>query len=223
MKRLEHAELPTPEKSKKSIRDCKYLVGRRLLLDDPEVLADATGSVRHIDDTCPRRGCTMVNASTVLLILAIFVSLPVFALFAASSDTTEQPDPIAILISDIITEGVANKSDYAIFTELPEDVYVCTHISCRQAEWIADNYEYCTGVTMLWSSVTDSHARTWVEIGNETYVIESINDQYWTKDAHESIFSDQFEIEFVTITQGWIHANESSEAFCTQTVVGGDG
>ena len=158
-----------------------------------------------------------MKAATALLILALFVSLPIFALFAASSDIPQQHEPIAVLMSDIITEGVANKSDYTILAERPEDVYVCTHISCRQAEWIADNYGYRTGVVMLWSNVNDSHARTWVEIGNETYVIESINDQYWAEDEHERIFSDQFEIEFVTTAQGWIHAIESSEAFCTQT------
>jgi len=163
-----------------------------------------------------------VKTATVLLILALFVSMPLFALFAKSSDITEQPEPIAVLILDIITEGVANKSDYAIFTKRPEDVYVCTHISCRQAEWIADNYGYKTGVAMLWSNVNDSHARTWVEIGNETYVIESIDDQYWTEDEHEQIFSGQFEIEFVTTAQGWIHAIESSEAFCNRTG-GGNG
>lgn len=157
-----------------------------------------------------------MNAPTALLILALFVSLPIFALFAASSNVPQQPEPIAVLVSDIITEGVANKSDYTIFTKRPEDVYVCTHIACRQAEWIADNYGYETGVVMLWSNVNDSHARTWVEIGNETYVIESIDDQYWAEDEHEHIFSDQFEIEFVATEQGWIHAIESSEAFCTQ-------
>jgi len=220
MKQLGHARLSTPEESKKSIRNCKDLVGRRPI-DYPAMLADAAGSVRHIGDT-HRRGCAMVNASTVLLILALFISLPIFALFAASSDIPQQPEPIAILISDIITEGVANKSDYIIYTKRPEDVYVCTHISCRQAEWIADNYGYRTGVVMLWSNVNDSHARTWVEIGNETYVIESIDDQYWAKDEHERIFLDRFEIEFVTTAQGRIHATESSEAFSNQTG-GGNG
>ena len=157
-----------------------------------------------------------MKTATALLILALFISLPIFALFAASSDIPQQPEPIAVLISDIITEGVANKSDYTIFTKRPEDVYVCTHIACRQAEWIADNCGYGTGVVMLWSNVNDSHARTWVEIGNETYVIESIDDRYWAEDEHERIFSDQFEIEFVTTAQGRIHAIESSEAFCTQ-------
>ena len=219
MKRLEHARLPTPDKSKKSIRDCEDLVGQRPK-NHPVMLADAAGSDRHRDAAHTAEDVPWY-ASTALLVLALFVSLPIFALFAASSDTPEQPEPITVLISDIITKGVANKSDYAIFTELPEDVYVCTHISCRQAEWIADNYGYETGVTMLWSSVNDSHARTWVEIDNETYVIESINDQYWSEDAHECLFSDQFEIEFVPIAQGWIHANESSEAFCNQTGDGG--
>ena len=158
-----------------------------------------------------------MKAATALLILTLFVSLPIFALFAAPSGITEQPEPIAVLISDITAHGVANKSDYTIFTKRPEDVYVCTHISCKQAEWIADNYGYGTGVVMLWSNVNDSHARTWVEIGNETYVIESIDDRYWAEDEHERIFSDQFEIEFVTTEQGWIHADESSEAFCNQT------
>jgi len=176
----------------------------------------------YIDATYTVEGVTMLNASTALLILALFVSLPIFALFAASSGVAQQPEPIAVLISYIITEGVANKSDYTIFTKRPEDVYVCTHISCRQAEWIADNYRYRTGVVMLWSNVNDSHARTWVEIGNETYVIESIDDQYWAKDEHERIFSDQFEIEFVTTAQGRIHATESSEAFSNQTG-GGNG
>jgi len=163
-----------------------------------------------------------VKTSTALLILALFVSLPVFALFAASSNIPQHPEPIAVLMSDITAQGVANKSDYTIFTKRPEDVYVCTHISCRQAEWIADNCGYGTGVVMLWSNVNDSHARTWVEIGNETYVIESINDQYWAKDEHERTFSDQFEIEFVTTAQGRIHAIESSEAFSNQTG-GGNG
>ena len=164
----------------------------------------------------------MVNSSTVLLIFAFFVSLPIFALFATSSNLSQQQEPIAVLISDIITEGVADKSNYTIFAKRPEDVYVCTHISCRQAEWIADNYGYGTGVVMLWSNVNDSHARTWVEIGNETYVIESIDNQYWAEDEHERIFSDQFEIEFVTTAQGRIHAIESSEVFSNQTG-GGNG
>jgi len=215
MKQLGRARPPTPEESKKSIRNCKDLIGRRPI-EYPEMLADATGSVRHIDAT-RRRGRAIVKTSTALLILALFISLPLFALFAASSNIAQQPEPIAVLMSDIIAEGVANKSDYTIFTKQPEDVYVCTHIACRQAEWITDNCGYGTGIVMLWSSVNDSHARTWVEIGNETYVIESIDDQYWAEDEHERIFSDQFEIEFVTTAQGWIHANESSEAFCNQT------
>ncbi|HDN64770.1 MAG TPA: hypothetical protein ENF23_00485 [Methanosarcinales archaeon] len=215
MKRLQHAQPPTPEKSKKSSRDYDGPVGRPPL-NHPEMLADAQRPAHryHIHYREP----TVVTASAALLILALLVSLPLFALFAASSATPQQHEPIAVLMSDIIAEGVANKSDYTIFTKRPEDVYVCTHISCRQAEWIADNYDgYKTGVVMLWSNVKDSHARTWVKIGNETYVIESINDQYWTKDEHERIFSDQFEIEFVTTAQGWIHANESSEAFSNQT------
>jgi hypothetical protein len=48
MKRLQHARPPTPEKSKKSIRDYADLVRRRPF-DYPEMLADAAGSVRHIN------------------------------------------------------------------------------------------------------------------------------------------------------------------------------
>jgi len=48
MKQLGHARLPTLEESKKSIRDCKDLVGRRPF-DYPEMLADAAGSIPHID------------------------------------------------------------------------------------------------------------------------------------------------------------------------------
>ena len=48
MKQLEHARPPTPEKSKKSIRNYADIVGRRPT-DCPEMLADAAGSVRHID------------------------------------------------------------------------------------------------------------------------------------------------------------------------------
>ncbi|MEA3325069.1 MAG: hypothetical protein U9Q37_08030, partial [Euryarchaeota archaeon] len=184
-------------------------------LDHPETLADAQRPAHRY--RIHYQGPTVVNASIALLILALFVSLLLFALFATSSGTPQQHEPIAVLVSGIIAEGVANKSDYTIFTKRPEDVYVCTHMACRQAEWIADNYGYETGVVMLWSNVNDSHARTWVEIGNETYVIESINDQYWAEDEHERTFSAQFEIEFVTTAQGWIHATESGEAFSNQT------
>ncbi|MBA1343676.1 MAG: hypothetical protein C5S52_08790 [ANME-2 cluster archaeon] len=58
MKRLQHARLPTPEESKKSIRDCKDLVGRRPI-DYPAMLADATGSVQHIDATYTVGGVSM--------------------------------------------------------------------------------------------------------------------------------------------------------------------
>jgi hypothetical protein len=58
MKQLGHARLPTPEKSKKSIRDCKDLVGRRPI-DYPEMLADAAGSVQHIDATYTVGGVSM--------------------------------------------------------------------------------------------------------------------------------------------------------------------
>jgi len=54
MKQLGHARLPTPEESKKSIRDCKDLIGRRPI-GYPEMVADARGSVRHID-AAHRRG-----------------------------------------------------------------------------------------------------------------------------------------------------------------------
>lgn len=57
MKQLGHARLPTPEESKKSI-DCKDLVGRRPI-DYPAMLADATGSVQHIDATYTVRGVSM--------------------------------------------------------------------------------------------------------------------------------------------------------------------
>ena len=50
MKRLQHARPPTPEKSKKSIWDYEDIVRRRPL-DYPEMLADAAGSVQHIDVT----------------------------------------------------------------------------------------------------------------------------------------------------------------------------
>ena len=50
MKRLQHARPPTPEKSKKSIRDYEDIVGRRPF-DYLEMLADAAGSVQHIDAT----------------------------------------------------------------------------------------------------------------------------------------------------------------------------
>ena len=58
MKQLGHARLLTPEESKKSIRDCKDLVGRRPI-DCPEMLADATGSVQHIDTTYTVGGVSM--------------------------------------------------------------------------------------------------------------------------------------------------------------------
>ena len=48
MKQLQHARLPTPEKSKKLIRDYDALVRWRPL-DYPEMLADATGNVQHIE------------------------------------------------------------------------------------------------------------------------------------------------------------------------------
>ena len=50
MKQLQHAQPPTPEKGKKAIRDCEDLIGRRPI-DYLEMLADAAGSVRHIDVT----------------------------------------------------------------------------------------------------------------------------------------------------------------------------
>ena len=55
MKQLEHARPPTPEKSKKSIRNYADIVGRRPL-DYPEMLADAAGSVQHIDIIYPGGG-----------------------------------------------------------------------------------------------------------------------------------------------------------------------
>ena len=58
MKQLGRARPPTPEESKKSIRDCKDLVGRRPI-DYPAMLADATGSVRHIDATYTVGGVSM--------------------------------------------------------------------------------------------------------------------------------------------------------------------
>ena len=48
MKRLQHARPPTPEKSKKPIRDYEDIVGRRPF-DYPAMLADAAGSVQHTD------------------------------------------------------------------------------------------------------------------------------------------------------------------------------
>jgi len=154
------------------------------------------------------------NGTITRVVIALFVFLLVFSVGVTSSNVPCPSCPIMVLMSDITDQGVADKSDYLRIAERPEDVYVCTHIACRQAEWIANNYGYQTGVVMMWSYINDSHARTWVEISNETYVIESINDQYWEKDEHERTFSDQFEIEFVTTDQGWIHAAESSEAFC---------
>lgn len=50
MKRLQHARPLAPEKSKKSIRDCEDLFGL-CPLDYPEMFANATGSVSHIDST----------------------------------------------------------------------------------------------------------------------------------------------------------------------------
>ena len=155
----------------------------------------------------------VVSFTIFVLILAFFGSLLIFSSF----NNTQQPEPIAVLIFDITDQNVANKSNYTIFTERPEDVYICIHISINQAKWIADNYGYKTGVVMLWSYINDSHARTWVEIGNETYIIESINDQYWTVNEHKQISSPEYEIEFITTTQGQIHAIESSEAFSNQT------
>jgi len=58
MKRLEHARLQTPEEGKESIRDCEDLGGRRSI-DYPEMLADAAGSVRHIDATYTVGGVSM--------------------------------------------------------------------------------------------------------------------------------------------------------------------
>ena len=58
MKRLEHARLQTPEKSKESIRDCEDIGGRRPI-EYPEMLADAAGSVRHIDATYTVGGVSM--------------------------------------------------------------------------------------------------------------------------------------------------------------------
>ena len=57
MKQPGHARLPTPEESKKSI-DYKDLVGRRPI-EYPEMLADAAGSVRHIDATYTVGGVSM--------------------------------------------------------------------------------------------------------------------------------------------------------------------
>jgi len=124
----------------------------------------------------------------------------------------EAPEAIDLIMADISQNNIANKSEYSIHTQYGSDIYVCSHIACRQSEYLVEK-GYNAGVVILWAKHlgTDHHAQSWVEIDNETYVIESISNIYWQKWAHKTVFDWDYKIRFVSLEKGWEHAKVSSE------------
>jgi hypothetical protein len=127
-------------------------------------------------------------------------------------DPEPETKPVDILLADIIKNDVANKSYYNKIGG-SKDVHICGNMACEQAEWIADNYGYETGVVLLWNSGQDaSHAQTWVMIDDDRYIFESTTyNAYWNESDHKDQFGGSNQIRFVPLKKGREHAKAASE------------
>lgn len=131
----------------------------------------------------------------------------------ATPDSLQKLKPVDMLFADIIRNGVASKSYYTKIGG-SKDVHICGNMACEQAEWIADNYGYETGVVLLWNNGQDeSHAQTWVMIDDERYIFESTNNMYWGESDHKKHFGGSNQIRFVPTKKGREHAKASAEYY----------
>lgn len=124
---------------------------------------------------------------------------------------TPKFEPVEILLNDIIENNVTNKSHYTMIGG-SKDVHVCGNMACEQAEWIADNYGYETGIVILWAKHQgESHAQTWVMIDDDQYIFESTFDTYWSESDHRNRFGGSNKICFVSIKKGREHVKATAE------------
>lgn len=122
-----------------------------------------------------------------------------------------EKQPIELLMEEIVTNDVCNKSAYAIDTERGSDVYCCIHLACEQAEYLKSK-GYDAGVIIIWNKHAGmSHAQTWMIIDNERYILESVYDRFWTEEDHRDEFSNRYKICFMSIQKGREWAKVSSE------------
>lgn len=119
--------------------------------------------------------------------------------------------PIELLLNDIIINDPANKDFYSLDGG-SIDVHVCGKMACEQCEYIKTNYEYKTGITLLWHKYGGiSHAQTWVIIDDNRYILESTYDYYWIEKDHYNKFNNEYKIKFVTLSKGKEMVKESDE------------
>lgn len=121
-------------------------------------------------------------------------------------------DSITELMESIKKEDIADKGSYTYSPDSVDDVHVCMNMAVDQAVWINETYGYETGIVMLrYKYIGDYHARTWVIINGTMYIIESTSHQYWQVDNHESVWGDDYKIEFVSVKKGLEFEKENNE------------
>ena len=193
--------------------------------DTPEdVILDLTPKDRILTDLI-----TLTIILAIIGIVCIFV-IPILPEFTKNSDNTvmdtsviqepviveftpvREPTEIESLINDIMLYSPAGKTRYAHNPDSVKDVHISINKAIDQAEWIIGNYNYETGIVMMWNKyIGDDHAQTWVDVNGTRYVIDSTSNYYWTVEKHADHWSSKYKIQYTTVQKGLQFEKESNE------------
>lgn len=139
---------------------------------------------------------------------------PVFTPTPVVGPTGDMP-LIQAVVDDLIDSKVCDKSAYAIYTDRGTDVYVCIHMAIQQAEYL-NSKGYDAGVVIIYNKYDgNDHAQTWVIIDSKRYILESIDNRYWTEEDHSIKFSHDYKIQFISIQKGKEYAKQATEWYHT--------
>ena len=123
-----------------------------------------------------------------------------------------EPTEIESLINDLMLYTPAGKTRYNHNPNKTEDVHISINKAIDQAEWIIGNYNYETGIVMMWNKyIGDDHAQTWVDVNGTRYVIDSTSNYYWTVEKHADHWSSKYKIQYTTVQKGLQFEKESNE------------
>lgn len=98
-----------------------------------------------------------------------------------------KPEPISNLeiLQNFLISDTTNQKEY-----IPsgDDMYICVHFATDLAQNLTDS-GHNAGIVVRsakWHNKGCGHLLTWTEIGDELFVIESINDWVWISDDYNA-------------------------------------
>ena len=148
-------------------------------------------------------GCIVIE-DPIIEIDPVCIVTPIPIVIPETVEIIDSQSELDTQMSDLF-DNYAPKKEYVIDAHNGSEIYVCSHFSCDMAEnLISDGYN--AGVVINWNQV---HALTWIEIGDQIYVIEPQNGDYWTVEEYDA---DQ-NIDVVSLQKGREHAKTGSENF----------